>query len=85
MICKIIIRAYFDEALKDGVELVCCSNTNSKESEYQYYIDLAEKYGYIVFCVVMEKRFISGNNGHNCPEKSLIRQQENIKQSLKLR
>ncbi len=73
----------FIEAIEAGKELVIVSNTNTAHREFQFYIDNAEDNGYMVFSVVLEKRH-NWVNDHNCPEASIIKQSENIKNSLKL-
>jgi uridine kinase len=75
----------FELALKDGIELVICSNTNTKESDFKFYINKAKEYNYFLFSLVVEKRFEGGDNGHDVPEIILNKQEESIKSSLKLR
>lgn len=66
------------------VELIIVSNTSTKERDFKAYIDLANKHGYKVTSLVVENRH--GNKDcHNVPEETLKRQEEAIKQSLKLR
>ena len=78
-------RNKFKKALEENIELVILANTSSTEKELSYYIENAQVFGYKLFSIVMEKRFEGGDNGHNVPEFSLSRQEQNIKNSLKLR
>lgn len=74
----------FKKALHDGVPLVICSNTSTKNSEVDFYLNLAKEFGYQVFCMLMENRNET-KNIHNVPEETLLKQERNIKESLKLR
>jgi hypothetical protein len=74
----------FKKALYDGISPVICSNTSTKNSEVDFYLNLAKEFGYVVFCMVMENRNETKNT-HNVPEESLLKQERNIKESLKLR
>jgi predicted kinase len=77
-------RDKFDEALKDDIITnIVIANTNTRESEWKYYSDQAEKAGLKVFHVVMEKRHDCVNS-HNVPQSSLDRQANSIKENLKL-
>jgi predicted kinase len=49
---------------------VVVSNTFTQEWEMQPYLDLAEKHGYKVYCLVVENRH-GGVNEHNVPEETL--------------
>jgi predicted kinase len=73
-----------EKALSEGVERVIVANTNTSEKEINPYIKLAEKYGYMVFSLVVENRH-GGVNEHGVPEETLIRMEDKIKNSLKLR
>ncbi len=75
----------FVKALQNNVELIIISNTSSSERELNFYVDKIKEYGYGLFSIVMEKRFEGGDNGHNVPESSLSKMENNIKNSLKLR
>lgn len=50
---------------------VIVSNTFTQEWEMQPYYDLAEKYGYKVFSLIVENRH-QGVNEHGVPEEKLI-------------
>jgi hypothetical protein len=75
----------FLESINNNLGLVIVANTNSAPCEFNFYMDAAKEKGYVTFSLVVEKRFEGGDNGHNCPIKSLERQEINIKNSLKLR
>lgn len=79
----IFCREKFKKALSDGIQTIIVANTNTKESEFTHYIDVAKQYNYQVFSVVIENRH-GNTNIHNVPQKSLDRQKENIYNSLKL-
>ena len=78
---------------KDAFDLACASpyvkniivcNTNTKESDFEYYVDKANGYGYKVVFVVLEKRH-NAENVHNVPLEVLDRQYNNLINSLKLK
>jgi uridine kinase len=75
----------FNNALSLNHNLVVVANTNTKESDFKYYLDKAQESGYTVFSLVVEKRFEGGDNGHNVPAETLSKMENNIKSSLKLR
>ena len=77
-------REKFRNALVNNINLVIVSNTNCAEKEFFYYLDLAKEYSYYTVVMVVENRH-GGINLHSVPEESLNRQQERIKNSLKLR
>lgn len=49
---------------------IAVSNTFTQEWEMQPYYDLAKKYGYDVFSIIVENRH-GGTNVHNVPEDKL--------------
>lgn len=65
-------------------DTIVVANTNTKESDYKFYLDEAEKRGIMVFSLVLENRH-GGKNVHGVPDNVLERQEQNIKNSLKLR
>ena len=73
----------FERALKNDYYLVICANTNTKEKDFQFYIDKAAEYGYAVFSLVVENRH-GGQNEHGVPENTLRIQESNLRNSLKL-
>lgn len=78
-------QAKFDDALKDPIITnIVIANTNTKASDYKYYVEKAEKAGLTISYVVLENRH--GNKDiHGVPEETLERQENAIRQNLKLR
>lgn len=74
----------FKKAINDNFPLVIQANTNTKEKDFQHYIDYAEQHGYTVFVLVVENRH-GGRDKHKVPEESLQKQECSLKTSLKLR
>ena len=62
---------------------VLIANTNTSEWEFADYEQLAEKYGYRVFHVIVENRHGNANT-HNVPEEILEKQKQKLKSSIKL-
>lgn len=65
-----------------GFDTVIVSNTFTQEWEMKPYYELAEKYGYVVFSLVVENRH-DGVNEHNVPEETLVKMENRFQ--LKLR
>ena len=65
-------------------DTIVIANTNTKEKDFKFYIDEAEKRGIMVFSLVVEKRH-TGVNSHGTPDHVIDRHVENIKNSLKLK
>jgi predicted kinase len=53
-----------------NVDKIVVSNTFTQEWEIEPYFELAKKYGYKVFSIVVENRH-GGTNVHNVPEEKL--------------
>jgi predicted kinase len=77
-------RKFHDALENQSVDTIVVANTNTKISEFQKYIDEAEKYDNMVFSLVVEKRH-NETNSHGTPESVIDRHVENIKNSLKLK
>ncbi len=77
-------RRKFQKAVDSGAKCVIVSNTNVEKSHWEFYEEYGKEKGYRVFFVVLEKRH-GGMNEHNLDESTLIRQENKIKNSLKLR
>jgi predicted kinase len=60
---------------------IVVSNTFTQEWEMQAYFDLAEKYGYMVFTIIVENRH-GNKNIHNVPDDSLKRMRDRFHVSL---
>lgn len=58
-----------ERAMKDGIKVVV-SNTFTQEWEMKPYFELAEKYGYRVYSLIVENRH-GGVNEHGVPEEKL--------------
>lgn len=71
-----------EKQMKFGYDIVV-SNTFTTEWEMKPYLDLAEKYGYTVFTVVVEKRH-ENKDVHNVPEETRQKQAERLSKSIKL-
>lgn len=71
-------------AIKNGCELIIIANTNCTERDMQPYQEMAEQYGYRVFYTVLERRH-DGKNNHDLPEGVFVRQETNLRNSLKFR
>ena len=69
--------------MKHGFNVVV-HNTNTSEKEVKPYLDMAEKYGYKVVSIIVENRH-NNTNVHNVPEDTLQRQENKLRNSLKLR
>lgn len=69
--------------MKSGTQKVVVSNTFTTEWEMKPYLDLAEKYGYTVFTIVVEKRH-DNSDVHNVPGETRNKQAERLSKSIKL-
>ncbi len=56
--------------MEKSAPMVIISNTNVKESDFAPYIEMAEKYGYRVFSIIVENRH-GGTNVHNVPDDTI--------------
>ena len=57
-------------AMESNIEKIAVSNTFTQEWEMKQYFELAEKYVYMVFSTIVEKRHNNKNN-HNVPEEKI--------------
>lgn len=73
-----------ESSMQSNVKKIFVSNTSTQQKELKPYYELAEKYGYKVYSVVVENRH-GGKDVHGVPEEALARMENNIKNSLKLR
>jgi predicted kinase len=67
-----------------GLDTIIVSNTFTQEWELTPYFELAEKYGYAVFSLIVENRH-GGVNEHGVPEEKLIQMENRLQNSIKLR
>jgi predicted kinase len=75
--CKLRV----EHGMEDGLDKIIVSNTFTQEWEMQPYIDLAKKYGYTVFTIVVENRH-GGTNIHAVPEETLTRMRDRFEVKL---
>lgn len=59
-----------EKLMSAGAWKIVVANTNTTKSELQPYYDLASKYGYKVFSIIVENRH-NGINDHNVPEETI--------------
>lgn len=77
-------RDKFLDALDDiNIDNVVVCNTNTKRKDFKFYEDTAKERGIPVHFVVMENRH-EGENVHGVPDETVMRQKEQIIQSLTL-
>lgn len=75
----------FEQACQNPeIKNIIVDNTNTKPSDFQYYLDRAEAYDIPVVSVVLEKRH-NNSSIHNVPDHVLERQHQNLISNLKLR
>jgi predicted kinase len=72
------------KSMELNIANVVVSNTFTKESELQVYYDLANKYNYRVFSLIIENRH-SGMNIHNVPKDTLDKMYKNLSNNIKLK
>ena len=77
-------RKSFDLAIFSGVETIVIANTNTKPSDWAYYDEVGKQNGYHIFHLVIENRH-GNENIHSVPLQTLERQENAIRQNLKLR
>jgi predicted kinase len=64
--CQSIVDSY----MRNGFERVTVSNTFTQEWGMDYYFDLAKKYGYRVYSLIVENRH-GGVNEHGVPTEKI--------------
>ena len=64
--CKLRV----EHSMEDGADKITVSNTFTQEWEMDAYCELAEKYGYQTFCLIVENRHDS-KNIHGCPDDKI--------------
>lgn len=70
-----------DEAMNFQSERIVVSNTFTMEWEMQPYFDLAEKYEYRVYSLIVENRH-GGVNEHGVPEEKLLQMKQRFEIKL---
>ena len=74
----------FEESVDEGQGTVIVANTNTSEREFKKYKEYAESKGYLVISLIVENRH-GGKDSHNVPEATLEKQEDKLKNSIKLR
>lgn len=70
-----------EEDMKDGLHTIIVSNTFINNSKLKPYYELASKYDYNVYSLIVENRH-KGNNIHKVPSKVLKRMRKDFEISL---
>jgi predicted kinase len=65
----------------DGFDTVIVSNTFTQEWEMKPYYEMAEKFGYMVFSLIVENRH-DGENEHGVPEKKIQQMRDRFELKL---
>ena len=81
--CHDIVETYMADSLVNDqfYRQIAVSNTFTQEWEMQPYFELAEKYGYKVFSIIVENRH-DGKNIHNVPQESMDRMKSRFEVKL---
>lgn len=75
--CQNVVKVW----IINNVPKIIVSNTFTQEWEMQPYYDLAEKYGYRVYSLIVENRH-GGVNEHGVPEEKLVQMKNRFEISL---
>jgi predicted kinase len=80
--CQDLVETYMKDSLVNDqfYREIAVSNTFTQEWEMEHYTELAKKYGYTVFTLVVENRH-GGKNIHNVPEEII----EKMKQRFEIK
>lgn len=79
--CQMKFLAALDDP---NVENIVIANTNTKPSDYKFYVDAAAERNVRVVFVVLEKRH-TNENIHSVPSVAIERQYNNLMSDLKLK
>ncbi len=71
-----------EEAMKKGVKRIIVANTSVSSKEFEPYVEMAKKYGYKVFSIVVENRH-GNKNIHNVPDNVLDSMEKRFDLKLK--
>jgi len=71
-----------EHGMKDNEERIVVANTFTQEWEMKPYYELAKKYNYKVFSLIVENRH-GGVNSHNVPEEILNKMENRFEIKLK--
>lgn len=78
------VQGVVEHWMDSSIEKIVVSNTFTQEWELKPYYELAEKYGYTVFSVIVENRH-GGVDVHGVPEEKLVQMEARLRNSIKLR
>lgn len=78
--CYNLAEAY----AKEGHENIVVSNTSTRLRDVEKYMNLAKKYGYRTFSIIVENRHNTGNV-HGVQEETLVQMEKQLLGSLKLK
>ena len=70
-----------EEAMSRGLSKICVANTFTQEWEMSAYFQLAKKYGYRIFSIIVENR-AGTKNVHDVPAESLAKQKSRFEVKL---
>lgn len=70
-----------ENLMKINTPKIIVANTSTTVKEMQPYYDLAQKYGYKVFSIIVENRH-NGINDHNVPEETIQKMRNRFDISL---
>ena len=81
--CRNLVETYMKDSLVNDqfYREIAVSNTFTQEWEMQPYFDLAKKYGYMVFSIIVENRH-GGSNQHNVPAEAIQRMKDRFNVKL---
>ena len=81
--CRNLVETYMKDSLVNDqwYREIAVSNTFTQEWEMQAYLDLAKKYGYMVFTVIVENRH-GGVNQHGVPDEVLTKMKDRFEIKL---
>lgn len=73
----------FAKAISEQQSPIVVANTNTTPRDWKFYDETAKASGYLVFHLVIENRH-NGTDIHNVPASTLQKQEQNIRNNLKL-
>jgi predicted kinase len=81
--CQDLVETYMKDSLVNSqwYTRIAVSNTFTQEWEMEAYFGLAKKYGYKVFCLVVENKH-QGQNIHGVPAEKILQMRERFQISL---
>jgi predicted kinase len=81
--CQDLVEKFMVDSMVYGQRYpqIAVSNTFTQEWEMETYFELAKKYGYTVFCLVIENRH-GGQNVHGVPAEKITQMKKKFQISL---